>query len=100
MEGETREGEVELKEGAKDLNFGISRSSKDDVDVLPVCCDQLAEPLMFCLVLLLSIVRKEEAAIRKWKFFLCLMKDQFKIYIESLGELGEGGRRRRRKKEM
>lgn len=88
MEGETREGEIEMEEGAKDLNFGISRSSKDEVDVLPFCCDQLAtEPFMFCLVLLLSIVRKEEAAIRKME--VCFMKDQFQIFIESVRELEE-----------
>lgn len=82
VEGETREGEIEIEEGAKDLNFGISRSSKEEVDVLPDCCDQLAEPFMFCLVLLLSIVRKE-AAIRKME--VCFIKDQFQIYIERRG---------------
>ena len=57
MEGETRDGEIEIEGGAKDLNFGgISRSSREAVDDLP---DQLAEPFMFCLVLLLSIVRRD-----------------------------------------
>ena len=69
------EGEIETEEGAKDLKFGISRSSKDADDLR----DQLAEPLMFCLVVLLSIGRREEAAIhKKIEAFFILRKTNFR----------------------
>lgn len=98
MEGETSEGEIEIEEGAKDLNFGISSPSKDVVDVLPVCCFQLAEPLMSCLVLLLSIVRREEAAIRKWKFSFSYERPTSDIYSKSLRELGQGAKKKKKEK--
>ena len=98
MEGETREGEIEIEEGAKDLNFGgISRSSRDAADdLIP---DQLAEPFMFCLILLLSIVRREEAAIQKGEVFL-FYEDRFKIFIESWRPWRRGQRRKKKRRDV
>ena len=92
------EGEVEIEEGAKDLNFGgISRSSKDAGDALEVCCDQLTEPFMFCLVLLLSIVRREEAAIHKI-IYERLVSDIYRKWL--VRKAWEKGKRRRGKRDV
>lgn len=98
MEGETRDGEIEIEEGAKDLNFGgISRSSREAVDDLP---DQLAEPFMFCLVLLLSIVRRDEAAIQQKETETFLLSYERPLrYLYKVGELGEEGKEEKKRKE-